>query len=269
MRPESVQEFLARRPEPKREIVKLGVLEHDSVLILWGATGVGKSWIAMKLGWSVACGRNWMGFQTVPHRVLLLNTEIPRESYQERVRAYAKLHGVPDGLSIVTDLERKLDTPKGLTELAEEIEISGADVVVLDPLYLAMAGDMTKAPDMQRFLDSLNKLRSGKPLAFVIVNHSVKAQTDMFGERVERGSNAMAGYHTLADFADTIIEVRSGVEYNSPPKEVVTLAPQKFRRSPALLTQTTWAVARDRLDYDFLRIGDERGERRSRSDREE
>jgi RecA-family ATPase len=245
------RELMEWKAPSYRPIIGYDLLPRGQVCVLYGEEGTWKSWIALKLADAVSKGEVWMSYPTIQSRVLLLNTEITQAQYQKRVRTYAqKTHAEFNGVKFSTDLERKLDTTLGLNATVVEVNDALADIIIIDDLYRAMAGDMTKSLDVNRLLDNLNKLRVVTNCAIFIIAHARQAAYDtVIGDTVRQGTSELFGMTFLKNWFDTILEVRHTEIANVP--EAITLTPQKHRLMEFDPLPTTWRVNRPKLSFEL------------------
>jgi hypothetical protein len=85
-------------------------------------------------------------------------------------------------------------------------------VILFDPLYMIMGGDINKEIDMKKFLDNINITlnkyeKEGCQLACIIIHHNRKDHTDDKGQAVNMGSQDATGSRALSRWADTIIRL--------------------------------------------------------------
>jgi hypothetical protein len=149
------------------------LLHFASKLLLGGASKAYKSWTLLCLALCVAYGLPWLGCETFPARVLVVNLEIQAAFARRRLAALA------DALDIVQETGR-LDiwNLRGYATSHKEIfpkierRVSGNDygLIVLDPIYkLYGAGDNENgASEIAALMNSIESLavKTGAAVAF-------------------------------------------------------------------------------------------------------
>lgn len=164
-----------------------GEIMERGMSVLYGESGVGKSFIALDYGMRIASsGAN----------VLYAPTE-GEAGYRKRVdswKAHHKIAKLPrmfflfGGFSIHDEKEREALLP-GIKQIAPRL-------LVVDTLAMGMVGlDENSARDMGLFMDSCRKLMRELDCAILLVHHTGKAGV------AERGSSALRGN------ADTMIRL--------------------------------------------------------------
>src|SRR5262249_54870431 len=79
---------LANMNLPPREMIIAPFLPVNSINLVFGPRGIGKSWIALTIAEAVASGEDWIGFE-VPkrRRVLYIDGEMPLADLKQRLKA--------------------------------------------------------------------------------------------------------------------------------------------------------------------------------------
>ena len=208
-------------------------------MFIWGLQDTFKSWAVMDLAWSVANGGVWMVFPTNQHSVLLINTELPKPLFQDRMRQTAKVRGtVPPNLHVVTDLNLKLDTEIGMAMLVSWVQQCKPGLIIIDNLYRCFVGDMNKGENVNKLLDTISYIREQYHCAIVFVHHSRKRLYDTIARSmVQQGIEDMTGSKYLANNAATVFEIRT--VHIEGVKNAIKLIPEKMwfeRNKPPPMT---------------------------------
>ena len=75
-------------PLPQRQHVLAPILPERGLAMLFAPRGVGKTQVAVNIGWAVACGQPFFRwYAPKPRRVLYVDGEMPQELLQERAQA--------------------------------------------------------------------------------------------------------------------------------------------------------------------------------------
>lgn len=179
--------------EPPEWIVK-GLLPRAELVVLYGESGSGKSFMALDIGMAVARGQAWRGLRVKAGRVVYVAAE-GGGGFRNRLKAYAQQHqvdlaGVPFG--VVHAAPNLLLKPDAL-ELAKAIKASGgADVVVVDTWAQATpGGNENSAEDMGRALAHCRGIHIATGAVVVLVHHA--------GKDTSKGARGWSGLRAAAD----------------------------------------------------------------------
>jgi hypothetical protein len=184
---------LANRPglEP---VIK-GVLFRNTLALLVGPSGLGKSFLALSWALSIAAGRDWFGRKVRKGRALYIAAE-GDDGMHKRVLAW--LHGwtgkVPTNGFLVWPHAVNLADEMEVDGLVSTIAERQVDFIVIDTLNRSMGGlEENSATSMSVIIASLDRLREANPGACVLVVH----HTGHSNERA-RGSSALhAAMHSV------------------------------------------------------------------------
>ena len=79
------------------------------------------------------------------------------------------------------------------------------DVVIIDPIYFAFRGSLSKDDVVREFLGNIRILKDSLNCAVILVHHTHKQRFDYTGDRVEEGDEATFGSKFLKAWADHIL----------------------------------------------------------------
>ncbi|ADE38419.1 AAA family ATPase [Candidatus Puniceispirillum marinum] len=192
-------EDLYRLPEP-RPLVE-GLISENSFCVMYGAPGSGKSFCALDIGLSIACGMPWHDKQTQQGSVLFIAGE-GVGGLKRRVKAFQRHHGLDAvGSFLILHQAVNFRDESSVQRLLRSIDRTGGNfnAVFVDTVARALPGsDENSATDMGAFVDTCDRIRHHTGAAVIGVHHSGK---DM--SRGMRGSSALLGA------VDTSIEVKN------------------------------------------------------------
>ena len=117
-----------------------------------GETGIGKTLFSFEIAAAAAGSEKflgWAGRRKV--RVMLIDGEMPSETFKERMELVAERHGREleiygynrDWLGDEREIP-PLDTDQGRQWLQHEIEIVKPDLIIFDSIMCLLAGDLMK-----------------------------------------------------------------------------------------------------------------------------
>ncbi|WP_445184575.1 AAA family ATPase [Pseudonocardia sp. Cha107L01] len=150
-----------------------------------------KTWTALDLAVSVATGTPWLGYKPVDVTgpVIVFVGEGGKGNTVRRIRALAKSKGASSsGLQIaVCARAPHLKVPQHLAEIEGMVREHKPALVVIDPLYLAMAGaSMTSLVEVGQLLEGPQRVCQAHGAALMLVHHFNRKQ----GSGAERSSGA-------------------------------------------------------------------------------
>ena len=181
LHPVNINSFIAKELPPRR-LLLAPWLPEKGLTIIYAPRGVGKTHVALGIGYAVACGGVFLKWEAPePRRVLYIDGEMPAATMKERlihiVRQFDKEPPSADHFKLITsDLEedgiRDIGTANGQRDLMEFAE--DADLLILDNLScLVRSGDENEAQSWTLIQEWLLKLRRmGKSV--LLVHHSGK-----------------------------------------------------------------------------------------------
>lgn len=185
-----------------------GLLDHGAMSVMYGESNVGKSFIALDIGFHVAIGRTWHGRQVECGGVVYVAAE-GGGSFRKRVVALRVHHN-----------EVSADVAFALVPCSIDLSANGADVepliklvrsaeqemsqrcvlIVIDTLSRALGGANENAPDdMGAFVRNVDQIRNDTAAHLLIVHHSGKDRA--------RGAR---GHSSLRAATDTELEISEG-----------------------------------------------------------
>lgn len=213
-----------------------GLIETDTTGQLFGASGGGKTFIALDMSLAVATGGTWAERAAKQGIVLYLAGE-GHHGLRRRVKAWQSHHdvGVND-LRLFHVSRNTIDFDgSGLEDVraeARELEkIHGATValIVIDTLARHLPGDENNTRDMSAFIHSVDTLRAAFPGSVALIVHHTGHGEDARSRG--RGSSALraamdfemkcdAGVLTFTKMKDS--EAPAPIEFKLLPVEIGT-----------------------------------------------
>lgn len=173
---------LANLPEPEPLIGD--TIDRNTLALLAGPWGSGKSFLAADWASCVATGKDWQGRETHRGKVLLIMAE-GVSGMHARLGAweYAWRHQITD-MALLPIAVNLMDARHRLHlfELAAEERY---DLVVVDTLSRCMVGaDENSAKDVGIVVDALERLRAASSGTVLAVHHTGKDRTTVRGSSV-------------------------------------------------------------------------------------
>jgi RecA-family ATPase len=207
---QSLSSLLAWKPPIQRWIVE-NLITREARIELYGEEGTWKSMMSMHLAFCVALGKPWLGHSCIQSRVAVVHVgELAMADYQQRVIEYMrgnKITTTPANLAFHIGYEGSIDNNIGRLAMVEQCLKFQPDLLILDPVFSLMSGDLTSTADMQNFRSAVDLVRSRIHCAVWMVHHERKPSHDESGARIETGTAASLGSRILAAWVDGMIRV--------------------------------------------------------------
>lgn len=191
--------------EPMSWLIKT-VLPKAKLGILFGASGSGKTFVALDLAFSIARGNAWRTRRTTKGRVVIIAAE-GGSGLGKRAEAYAQFHGfdlreVPD-LHVITAAPNFLEGDDISEVIAEIKSLGPVDLVVTDTLAQVTPGaNENTSEDMGRALANINLLHEATEAMNLVVHHA--------GKDLTKGSRGWSGLKAAADVQIEVLRHESG-----------------------------------------------------------
>lgn len=183
---------LSRRPSPQWWIQ--GLLPDADLVVMFGASGSGKSFAALDMCAAVARGLAWRGRRTRKGRILIIAAE-GGGGYGNRVKAYCQHHSIDaDKLDIGLIIAAPNFLEKSdITEVIKAIsEARGVDLIIVDTFAQVTPGaNENSGEDVGLALANTKALREAAQATVLLVHHSGKDAT--------KGARGWSGLKAAAD----------------------------------------------------------------------
>lgn len=168
------------------------VIPSDSIGMVFGASGSGKSHIVFSMAAMIANGVPWFDKETRQGNVLVMAGEGLR-GISSRFKAIEKEHDLVIDQSNVYISNRGigLDTDNGYDLVLQAIEDQGCspDLIIIDTLSRHLERSVENSnDDMARFIGRLEKIRLKHECTIIIVHHTGKGENQS-----ARGASALKG----------------------------------------------------------------------------
>jgi hypothetical protein len=167
------------------------VITNESLCVLYGAPGTGKSFIALDMALSIANGREWHDKPVKKGQVLYIAGE-GHSGLGKRVNAWQLHHSAPGDSNIHFLSEPvKFSDEQDIDRLIASTDAFDLnfDLVVVDTVARSLSGvDENSAADMGLFVEACDRLKRHCNASILAVHHAGKDQS-----RGMRGSSALLG----------------------------------------------------------------------------
>ena len=187
---------LAAMPPPQWHIK--GIFPRKSIVILWGAPGTGKSFLALDWGLCTATGKTWMGRAVHQGPVVYIAAE-GVSGISKRCLRWCEHHQVtpPTTFGIIPEAFALIQQEelKALAECIKEQMSEAPALIVIDTLNRNIGGSESSEDDMGAFIRSAELLQRAFDATILIIHHT--------GWNIERER----GHSSLRGAADTMVSV--------------------------------------------------------------
>ena len=194
---------------PPVGLIGNGILPIHSKMLLFGEPKTGKSFLATMLAHCIAERQPWLGFAPHPSAdfqptVYYIQTEISETEFKERL-----LSLIPSDHLFVETIHGSLLLGDNVNQLAERLEVIRPNLVILDPLYMLMDGDLNNSTHMGVVHRNIDMLISAFGCSVLIVHHSRKPKENTKASILEA-----LGSVTITAFYDSILFLERQEGYN-------------------------------------------------------
>lgn len=173
-----------------------GILPFPGQTLLYGPSGLGKSFVGLDLACSVATGLQWLGHDVVQGDVLYIAGE-GQAGFKKRLASWESARNVQaEQLYWLTDAPQFMEASE-VEAVLEALAIAGANpaLIIIDTLARTLVGgDENSAQDVGKYLASMEALKAMAGANIMVIHHSGHAVSER-----PRGSSSIMGA------ADTLI----------------------------------------------------------------
>jgi len=166
------------------------IIPKESLTVIFGKGGIGKTWLAMDIARSIGAGIPFLGLATIKTPVIFIDFENPLAMLNVRTQKLG--HG--EGVYFWRVNNNKLKAPK-LDSKDWELykNLPNGAVLIFDTLRAAQGGDENASDEMGLILGRLKELRD-MGFTVILLHHTAKNS-----DRIPKGSTA------IVDLADHIL----------------------------------------------------------------
>lgn len=178
----------ALEPQPPIDFLLDKVISSNSVNIVYGEPGSGKSYALLSMAVCIANGLPWLGLNTKPTRCLIIDEESGDHRLSRRLGECLRGEnaGTETPIDYISLAGFMFDNPADAVELQTIIRSQESGLVIIDALADVMAGDENSKQDVQPVFNHLRKITENTGAAIILIHHSNKSGG-------YRGSSAIKG----------------------------------------------------------------------------
>ena len=191
--------------EPIEWLIK-GVVPKAELVILYGASGAGKTFVALDYAFAIARGVDWRGRRVKQGIVVIIAAE-GGKGVAQRLQAYAQYYGIDlrdvPNLRIITAAPNFLESEDIAEVIAELQAIGDVSCVMVDTLAQVTPGaNENTSEDMGRALSNVRLIHRATDATVLGVHHA--------GKDLSRGSRGWSGLKAAADAQIEVIRHEDG-----------------------------------------------------------
>ncbi len=179
---------------PQSWLIK-NVLPRADLIVMFGASGSGKSFMALDLAVHITQGKSWRNYKTKRGRVVYIAAE-GAGGFRKRLQAYAKHHMIDfddlKDLGIVHAAPNLLEKSDSV-DLARSIKGWGpTDLIIVDTLSQVIPGaNENSGEDIGRALAHCNRIKEATGATVLLIHHA--------GKDSSKGARGWSGLRAAAD----------------------------------------------------------------------
>jgi len=180
-------------PKPLAWTIK-GIIEDQSIGMLYGPSGGGKSFLAISMAASVGAGVDWYDHKVKQGSVVYANGE-GHVGLSRRFKAWEIKTGTAISNVYPTRVPVLFGNPESVKKLSEEIDLlpEKPSLLVIDTLARATAGmEENSAKEMGLFIENIDKLKRDHGCSVLIVHHT--------GKNADNGARGSSAIKAAMDF---------------------------------------------------------------------
>ena len=157
-----------------------GLLREGETMNIIAAPKSGKSWLVLSLALSVSTGQPWLGFPTVPGRVLLLDNELHSETLANRIPRVSQAMQLPPAAwkdnFFVRALRGELKDLVNMEQYFRCLPPGYFKIIILDAFYRFLPADTDENDNgcMANLYNILDRCAAYLQCGFVLIHHTSK-----------------------------------------------------------------------------------------------
>lgn len=204
-------ELMTIPAEPDNYIIEKMVWKGDVVLVL-AAEKAGKSILGLQMACALTKGGHFLGEYEVPEpqKVLYVQAEGSREETKNRLMYMIKNNSTewtPENFFHMYPASLSLDTEEGYNSFVKDISDTNIrpDIIFIDPLYMAMQGDLIDNKCSRYFCRNIRKIKELYNCTIIINHHKRRPQKDKNGHYIDKGDDEIMGSFVWKAFPSHIL----------------------------------------------------------------
>lgn len=189
-------------------LIESVLYERDNTILL-GREKAGKSIMALQMACALSSGSKFLGEYEVkkPVDVVYIQAEGKLANTQANFINMNKVIDADDNrMMLLYYPSIHLDAKEDFAEINANIDSwRKPDVIFIDPLYMAMSGDMKDDVDSRRMIEAVRNMAEKYQATIVLVHHAHKGIRAKDGQIVEEGDDSIFGSFVWKAFPENIL----------------------------------------------------------------
>jgi RecA-family ATPase len=180
---------------PHPPFVIQDLLPQEGAMLIYGAPGVMKSFVAQHQGFSVSAGIPWLGFRTTQARTALINFEISVPTYHDRlVRMATQITAPQQSFYVATANYTYINEDLNFIALMEALRLIQPQHLILDCMSGFFGGDENSGVEMSALIAKFILIREEFHCSMTIIHHSNKNLLTLSPMDRARGHSKLTGW---------------------------------------------------------------------------
>lgn len=178
-------------PRPELQWTLKDMILENSLSMIVGDAGTGKTYIALHIALSIALGLPWLSREVIQGPILIIDEESGEHRLSIRLKKI--MHGMNGGedTPLYYMSYQNMDLKNGLDTLEMEKFINEKEIkfVVIDALMEVSQGvDENSAKEMLPVLHALNQIKERSKVTFFVIHHASKSGDNYRGTTAIKGA---------------------------------------------------------------------------------
>lgn len=203
----TAEELLSVELQGSNPLIKQFLYERDNILLV-GKEKSNKSTFAMQMCCALSSAEPFLGEYEVPRAVdcVYIQAEGKLASTQSNLRNMTKV--IPIDKQKILFLyypSIPLNKPEGINQIISHIDLwKRPEVIVVDPLYQSMSGDISSQPDSTAMTANLRMLSERYSCSILLVHHAHRPWKNKEGSIIDEGDDSVFGSFVWKAFPDSV-----------------------------------------------------------------
>lgn len=215
-----------------------GLVPSDSLGVVYGEPGCGKSFSVVDMACAIASGTPWQGIDTGEEGVVIYISAEGGNGMRFRKRAWEQVNDARAPLMRILPMATIMDERKDVDVLTQVLREYRRQIkqpikmVVIDTLNRCMSGEENSNTEMAEFIRGCERIQHDHDCGVMIVHHS--------GKDAERGARGATALKAATDYEIAIHKKESMITIeNTRAKDVEPMKPVQCKLEPVTIERYT------------------------------
>jgi hypothetical protein len=203
----TAEELLNAELQGSNPLIEQFLYERDNILLV-GKEKANKSTLALQMCCSLSSAEPLFGEYDVPRPIncVYIQAEGKLASTQSNLRQMTRV--IPIDKTKILFLyypSIPINRPEGIHQIFKDIDSwQRPEVIVIDPLYQSVAGDISSQPDSSAMTANLRHLSEKYECSIILVHHAHRPRKDKEGSIIDEGDDSIFGSFVWKAFPDSV-----------------------------------------------------------------